>query len=169
VKPLFEQLFKRYEGTEPKYSLECHGRTCRVESGINRDWIVDLQGLAPGREIFGGMMFSSPRGVNRVDTELNEEPVVQGKHLFHMIVFGAQDDILRCGAESTLGILTVRLVVTSAQLQVSVEGPLATLPFGECVRRALEAQVARGYVSPTLQVEPTVFPIVFPWKRREDD
>lgn len=152
VRPYLDRVFKLSAREKPEYTVECHGRVCKVDSPQDYDkWMTDLQETFPGREMFRSMEF----GRDGTFIELNDDSTI-GPQVTTGILMSAHEELDRCGLTKASGTLSISFTFDTSvrAIRVSVGGSLEHDPVAECVRKALENAIARGYVSPNLTVLP---------------
>jgi hypothetical protein len=151
VRPYLDRVFSTFGRDKPNYSVECHGRVCKVSSSEDYDtWIGDLQRL-PGREMFRGMSF----GRDGTFIELSDEPI-DGKAVIMRVLLAASEDVEACGVADVSGTLSLSFALdaVSHTIRVSIGGSLEREPIAQCVRVALEKAIARGYLPPDVTSVP---------------
>ena len=141
VKPFLDKIFP--PGAKPGYTIECHGRVCKLEADADRDnWMEPLQHDPDGRGLFHGMTF------DRYATYLDVEPpeVVGGnrylRSIFDLVRYSP--DLERCKKEFPHpGKLDVQATLDAARhVVVQLGGELASTDIAACVRGVIDAVVA---------------------------
>lgn len=165
VSPYLDRVFSTFGRDKPSYSVECHGRVCKVSSSEDYDtWMRDLQRL-PGREMFGSMLF----GPDGTFIELSNQPI-DGTLVIRGILLTAGEDVEACGATEVSGTLSLSFALDAAShtIRLSISGSLAREPIAECVRKAVEKAIARGYLSPDVtSLPPAPIGLTFPLPPRQ--
>ena len=141
VKPFLDRIFPA--GPKPGYTVECHGRVCKLEADADRDnWMEPLQHDPDGRGLFRGMTFD--RYATYLDVELPE--VVGGnrylRSVFDLVRYAPE--LARCKKQFPQpGKLEVEASLDAGRhVVIQLAGELATAEIAGCLRSVIDQVIA---------------------------
>jgi hypothetical protein len=149
VKPYLDEVFATYQVKEPKYTFECHGRVCKVDSEVDAEWTLPLQRTFPGRSVFSSMSF----GRDGTFIQLHEPDEIPSAYLFGVSLGALLASQKPCAfSKAPRGDLLVAVEFDAARRAVigTVTGSLAAEPTGQCVKKILDETIAKAAVPPEM-------------------